>query len=845
MKKIIVIILLLLFNKIEAQNTKDRVKIVAQTNVIKLQEISKKYFERNKKLLKKSEGFKKTIVNSKGNIGYLSGINNKGFPEYDFDDNLNAAVTSRVIKLWSGSESELNLSGKGVEIGHWEAGGLAKSNHQELEGRVTHVESSSITTHATHTAGTIIASGVNVEAKGMAPLATIVSRKSDNDEIEMIDFAINGGIISNHSYSTGDPDGETELYGLYDSKALEWDEIAYNAPFYLICKSAGNNRNDEVNVLDYGYDLIYTVSGAKNILTVGAVDDVLNYDGPHTVKQSEFSNWGPTDDWRIKPDITTNGVEVFSSDNDSSTDYSVKSGSSMAVAVVTGAITLLQEHYYNYNNAYMKSATAKALIINSADEVGEHDGPDFQSGWGLLNAEKAASIISNNNVTSLIKEEELSNGLTYTFDIEVDGNFPLALTIVWVDPAGYEMSGKDNQTTVLVNDLDVRITGNGSTYFPWIMTPNSTSNNFTDAASKGDNFRDNVEKIDIPSIEAGKYTLSVTHKNSLVNEVQNFSLIVDGIKDSLPKVDTDNDGIYDTIDNCPLVENPDQLDFDNDGEGDLCDTDDDNDGVLDENDKCNTTPLGTKVDVNGCVVFSLPLNNFTIEVISETCSSSNNGTINITTVESHNYIATVFINGELVTQTFLNSTSFQNLQAGTYSICITIQDEPDYESCFIAHITEPEGLAVFSKVNLNSKSVLLSLKGGNNYNIELNNELIKTTTNKLDLNLKPGINTLKITTNIACQGVYNELIVVPFDDIRLYPNPIKQGENFYISIGGINTSEIEVATYSILGILISSNNYKNKTERSLEINVALLPKGLYMVKVSSSEITKSYTIIIE
>ncbi|GGK59452.1 MULTISPECIES: S8 family serine peptidase [Flavobacteriaceae] len=263
MKKIIVIILILLFNKIHAQNIKDRIKIVEQTNLSELQQLSKKYIKRNKKLSKKSSGFKKTIINSKGNIGYLSGVNSKGLPEYDFDDNLNAALTSRVTKLWSGGESGLNLSGKGVEIGHWEAGGRAKSNHQELQGRITNAESSPRTSHATHTAGTMIASGVNSEAKGMAPLATIVSRMSDNDEIEMIDFAINGGIISNHSYSTGDPDGEINLYGKYDNRAVQWDEIAYNAPYYLICKSAGNNRNDGVNVSDYGYDIIYTVSGAK------------------------------------------------------------------------------------------------------------------------------------------------------------------------------------------------------------------------------------------------------------------------------------------------------------------------------------------------------------------------------------------------------------------------------------------------------------------------------------------------------------------------------------------------------------------------------------------------------
>ncbi|APD06882.1 cartilage oligomeric matrix protein [Flavobacteriaceae bacterium UJ101] len=50
--------------------------------------------------------------------------------------------------------------------------------------------------------------------------------------------------------------------------------------------------------------------------------------------------------------------------------------------------------------------------------------------------------------------------------------------------------------------------------------------------------------------------------------------------------DSDGDGIADNDDNCVMMSNPDQLDTDGDGMGDVCDRDDDNDGVMDPEDDC-------------------------------------------------------------------------------------------------------------------------------------------------------------------------------------------------------------------------------------------------------------------
>jgi len=51
-------------------------------------------------------------------------------------------------------------------------------------------------------------------------------------------------------------------------------------------------------------------------------------------------------------------------------------------------------------------------------------------------------------------------------------------------------------------------------------------------------------------------------------------------------IDTDLDGIDDTLDNCPENANPNQEDIDNDDIGDVCDDDNDNDGILDDLDNC-------------------------------------------------------------------------------------------------------------------------------------------------------------------------------------------------------------------------------------------------------------------
>jgi len=71
-------------------------------------------------------------------------------------------------------------------------------------------------------------------------------------------------------------------------------------------------------------------------------------------------------------------------------------------------------------------------------------------------------------------------------------------------------------------------------------------------------------------------------KNTPIMCLLLVSMSLAGCLDS--PLDSDGDGLMNDDDNCPLISNSDQVDSDDDGQGDACDTDDDDDGVEDESD---------------------------------------------------------------------------------------------------------------------------------------------------------------------------------------------------------------------------------------------------------------------
>ena len=519
------------------QSESHRKQIKAATNVKALQEIiASQNILQN--IIKSDRNQFPHEIEVKGQQAYLATIDEEGNPRYVTSDNYDAAISIRVDELWEGGDSGYDLDGTGVTVGVWEAGGVALAEHNELEGRVEIIDDMAVVTfHATHVTGTIISEGNNTNAIGMAPGAMAKSSDSNNDIAELAFYALDGGLLTNHSYGTILFQGNQHVLGIYTSAAGQWDELLFNSPYLLSCKSAGNTRNDGFNSIDNGYDQLLNASCAKNNLVVGAIGDVDGLSSPTDFNETNFSSWGPTDDWRIKPDITANGVGLYSCSDQGVNAYNNSSGTSMSVATVTGGVALLQQYYEILNGVYMKSATVKALLLATADELGPYDGPDFREGWGLMNARKAADAINNNGTESLIIETNINEYTTEFIPVQIAGGAQVTVMIAWTDPENPNVGQGENLTPSLMNDLDVRLIGPDGTYMPWMMDPQIFGTEFGNAAIKGDNFRDNVERINATIIQGGVYEVIVSHKDGILGDIQDYSIVITGIQGEPNDVD--------------------------------------------------------------------------------------------------------------------------------------------------------------------------------------------------------------------------------------------------------------------------------------------------------------------
>ena len=494
--------------------------------------------------------------------------------------------TGRVQYLHDGSSTgEVIIEGQTMIVGEWD-GGEIYAGHQSLgAGRVTMKDGStgqvtpSGTAHASHVAGTMIGNNTISDLKGMAPQASLWANNWLQDMSEMTNQSGQGLLTSNHSYGIGY--AQANLHnnpsdlGRYNIDSRTLDQLLFVQEYYLPVYAAGNDRSGELtssgrvyfNVAKGGLDLLYGEGNSKNNVVVAAIEGITAYQQASDAVMTDFSNWGPTDDYRIKPDISAKGYGVKSVGLLANDDSDTMNGTSMAAPAVTGVFTLWQQYFKQLypTKGKMRAATVKALMAISADEAGRYfdkasnnwvtsvDGPDARFGWGVINAQRGAEILRDSKPStalkaSVVSELELANGQVYEITVTAEGDEPLKAAIAWTDRAGSVGAGSDSATPVLVNDLDLRIIRpNGQEILPWGLDLSNGGGN----SIKKDNIVDPIEVVEYKGpvsgvAPAGDYKIRVSHKGTLTGGSQKFSLIVYGYGGSVStkKNEFDNLVVY-------------------------------------------------------------------------------------------------------------------------------------------------------------------------------------------------------------------------------------------------------------------------------------------------------------
>jgi subtilisin family serine protease len=479
--------------------------------------------------------------------------------------------------------SRPDLIGTGVRVAVVDAFAVWPDHPQlfrepQHQRRVALMTQESAGDHATHVAGTIASAGLKSDrtndpvvpaqygpitageaSRGIATDADVVSYAASDCDYA---GAVQATDISNYSIAGGagwerDPGSarllwmgppaskEDPRFGRYDVSPSYIDGLVAGRPSHVVVTAAGNDQDfdqspasgtthwhvDGLMATDKhnpdkrngGLRTVHSWCVAKNVLCVGSIED---RDPGAAIRRSAFSNLGPTDDGRVKPDVVANGSTIMSllSGPSPARLYESDSGTSSATPNVTGiAALVLQELRNRHQTIPHTAALVKALLIHTAEDAGPR-GPDPEFGWGMVRAAAAVYLLASATVVS---------GVDILADSPVrmcfmgDAGARPRVTVAWIDPAGPVISGTDDPTPVLVNDVDAELhPPSGAALLPWVF--NGTT------ATTGPNHVDNVEVIDTPDANAapGRWQLVLQAHHFGVAVAQPVALIVSGLKQS-------------------------------------------------------------------------------------------------------------------------------------------------------------------------------------------------------------------------------------------------------------------------------------------------------------------------
>ena len=413
-------------------------------------------------------------------------------------------------------ESPYGLDGSGVTVMVYD-GGFADASHPDFGGRLTVRDSSGQSSHATHVSGTIGGDGTNSGGThaGMAPGVEIQSYGFEQEgglsegflytdpgdlEQDYSDAILNhGAVVANNSIGTntapnGFPCDWTGNYGVTSNLIDSVVRGDLGGDIRIVWANGNERQTDRCGEF---YFTTAPPAGAKNHIAVGATNS--NDDSI-----TSFTSWGPTDDGRIKPDVTAPGCQSDDDFGVTSTTpgggYSSYCGTSMASPTVAGISALIIQDWRQQfpDRGEIRNSTLKALLANSGDDLG-NPGPDCMYGFGTVRARQAIDALRDDSVI----ENEVADGeIAEHLVIVQPGDSELRITLAWDDAPASPLP-----VSALVNDLDLIVTDPaGDRWFPWTIDPADPG---APATRSGEDHRNNMEQVSVTDPMTGAWRVQI------------------------------------------------------------------------------------------------------------------------------------------------------------------------------------------------------------------------------------------------------------------------------------------------------------------------------------------------
>ena len=227
-----------------------------------------------------------------------------------------------------------------------------------------------------------------------------------------------------------------------------------------------------------------------------------------------------------------------------------------------------------------------------------------------------------------------------------------------------------------------------------------------------------------------------------------------------------------------------------------------------------------------------------VKTISNPCPDTQEGAILFNPIFSDVYTARIYNDTYDETYTFSENLSVENLPNGIYSIALSAAQNENYQESLQVVITSPDALQVSIKTNQTKKTTILTLKGGNIFEISHNHKTFKTSLNTIEIPLKNGTNKISVKTDKDCQGIYKNEISIG-NEIFGYPNP---ANDFYtIDFGQDPSSSSTIYIYNSLGKLVLSKQITIHDNKA-QIDTTPLSIGMYHIKIETLQKSNTLTI---